>query len=1068
MESKIEQDEVNRPIDIDIKNAFRRLRTADKKRMFTDDLKYYRSLDEATALDKLKTRREIARVYSRNKPIRLKNMNVSTADKSKIADIIYAAMHSNDKWQFRFRKGTHTSFYNLNLKEKTNIEKIEKFYKLFLTEQREIFRYTARGMQGNGSDPEEPFLEEGIDMPQDNLIDPTYFQLVRISGVNQNRLVNGQRFDYFHVNTDIDLTKYQIYKDATEKAKDSNSNTHCLIYALVKNGYTLNSLSYINKQLEGQFPKNNIKKLGLNRNIEFYEIDAKTKYEVKVQWTSPAHDYENDEPIKIAAYKNHYFIYELTNYTAYSSKHLTECLKFNNPHDIIRIDNNRARYDSTKPKISNLRLIHNMYESNLFTKIAEPLTIHEERMRCDYDLSNIDNEQKEFKYVEKDLKDHVVFYADIETDTTGDVHKFLIGGVANSDNDNVFLTKDVQKMFKHIVNNSPPEKEIIVYFHNLKFDFSVIGKDFSIRSSCEKGGALFFVVINFMKRKIVLKDSYKIITTGLANFKDAFDLDIGKKEGINYNIYKRGMNPIVNCDTYASGIKPDCVCYFRQALIDNPEEFKYDESLNTFDCIAYYKYYLTFDCLTLKHGILKMNETIETITDGKTNIFNINTAASFAHGYVSSQGAYEGVCQSSGNLREYLSKAVYGGRVQTNTKYEKKIIDRPIADEDATSLYPSSMKRLKEEIGGIPKGTAKYFRSNIPEDACYYVATVIIHRINKTQDNAFIAIRGKDSINYVNECKDEKVIIDKITLEDYIKFHQIDYTIVEGVYYNEGFNPNIGTIIEKLFTLRKQYKAEGKDTLQETVKLIMNSTYGRTIIKKTNERIVYRWNKTIDEKTNQWTVDNVSPFVYKNFDSIHKPIEQNERWTKIYLHEIDTGFNLAIAGIMILSMSKRIMNEVQGLASDNDLPIYYQDTDSLHMNLEDVPKLEALYLTEYKKVLAGKELGNFHVDFNLNGKKKGVYAKRSIFLGRKCYIDHLVNPETKEEGYHIRMKGVSNPAILHRCDELKIDPFELYTKLISESIEFTLNFDKYNISMEYVKRGVKTRDVGTFKRLISF
>jgi hypothetical protein len=138
------------------------------------------------------------------------------------------------------------------------------------------------------------------------------------------------------------------------------------------------------------------------------------------------------------------------------------------------------------------------------------------------------------------------------------------------------------------------------------------------------------------------------------------------------------------------------------------------------------------------------------------------------------------------------------------------------------------------------------------------------------------------------------------------------------------------------------------------------------------------------------------------------------------------------------------------------------------MNLEDVPKLEALYGTEYKKQLAGSELGNFHVDFNLNGKKKNIYAKRSIFLGRKCYIDHLVNSETKEEGYHLRMKGVSNAAILHKCEELKINPFELYTKLISESIEFTLNFDKYNISMEYVKRGVKTRDIGTFKRLISF
>jgi len=33
-------------------------------------------------------------------------------------------------------------------------------------------------------------------------------------------------------------------------------------------------------------------------------------------------------------------------------------------------------------------------------------------------------------------------------------------------------------------------------------------------------------------------------------------------------------------------------------------------------------------------------------------------------------------------------------------------------------------------------------------------------------------------------------------------------------------------------------------------------------------------------------------------------------------------------GVMILSISKRIMNEVICTAEDNKIPIYYQDTDS--------------------------------------------------------------------------------------------------------------------------------------------
>ena len=39
-------------------------------------------------------------------------------------------------------------------------------------------------------------------------------------------------------------------------------------------------------------------------------------------------------------------------------------------------------------------------------------------------------------------------------------------------------------------------------------------------------------------------------------------------------------------------------------------------------------------------------------------------------------------------------------------------------------------------------------------------------------------------------------------------------------------------------------------------------------------------------------------------------------------------------------MSKRIMNEVMTLADDEQLSIWYQDTDSMHINYEEVDVLE--------------------------------------------------------------------------------------------------------------------------------
>ena len=42
-------------------------------------------------------------------------------------------------------------------------------------------------------------------------------------------------------------------------------------------------------------------------------------------------------------------------------------------------------------------------------------------------------------------------------------------------------------------------------------------------------------------------------------------------------------------------------------------------------------------------------------------------------------------------------------------------------------------------------------------------------------------------------------------------------------------------------------------------------------------------------------------------------------------------------------MSKRIMNKVFSCADDCEIKIYYQDTDSIHLNYDDVPKVVKRY-----------------------------------------------------------------------------------------------------------------------------
>ena len=234
----------------------------------------------------------------------------------------------------------------------------------------------------------------------------------------------------------------------------------------------------------------------------------------------------------------------------------------------------------------------------------------------------------------------------------------------------------------------------------------------------------------------------------------------------------------------------------------------------------------------------------------------------------------------------------------------------------------------------------------------------------------------------------------------------------------------------------------------------MNSMYGRTIVKACDEEIIY--------KTTKYALN----FIRKNFNTISS-YTRTDNWCRIQMTKPDTSYNLAHVGVSILSISKRIMNEVMSTASDNNLPIYYQDTDSMHMRLDDVKTLERLYEQEYKRVLTGKQLGQFHVDFSL-GNCRDVYATESIFLGKKCYIDKLVG-DGKVEGTHIRMKGIPNDSIQHKAKQLNMTEFQLFEKLAKgDAVEFNLNFDEHHVNFEFSNGGVSTRDTGSFNRLIQF
>ncbi|GMF28911.1 unnamed protein product [Phytophthora fragariaefolia] len=219
------------------------------------------------------------------------------------------------------------------------------------------------------------------------------------------------------------------------------------------------------------------------------------------------------------------------------------------------------------------------------------------------------------------------------------------------------------------------------------------------------------------------------------------------------------------------------------------------------------------------------------------------------------------------------------------------------------------------------------------------------------------------------------MIVGKQALEDIVHFQGATYSVIEGIYWNEGFNDQITKTIQKIFV------SGGEKKIDEYTRKNIHRMISRTP-----------------------TSDNLALF------EEHKALSQHI--SPVHL------------GIQILDSSKHIMNRVMCLAENIDARIWYQDTDSMHIDYDSVQRLADAYRDLYSKELIGKQMGQFHVDFDLAGSKGNIFARESIILGKKSYLDVLACDGNDATGLHIRMKGI--PSKL-----LEGDAYATYMKLFN-------------------------------------
>jgi hypothetical protein len=594
---------------------------------------------------------------------------------------------------------------------------------------------------------------------------------------------------------------------------------------------------------------------------------------------------------------------------------------------------------------------------------------------------------------------------------------------------------------------------VLAVAHNLRYDFNLF---------MEKSNSIMTEAITKTTSKtntaraytshgngidIRFLDSYALISTKLSKFGGMFDLTV-EKEIMPYSAYtlpRLNSNPFMNYNEVEEHLPPGTKLEDFIELVETKTDALTDVP-GLFNMIKYASFYCEKDCEVLLKGFNKNRSTMYAIPyneDGdmcKLDVAFATSSSQYASNFASVAGCYDDTYVFSGTLREYMQRAIVGGRVMVSQNIPHATKDE-VDDFDACSLYPSAMYRMKDEIGGFPCGQPKLWTSGVDLSASnvvQYYLTIKITKVGRYLKFPIVPYIDEDGgRHFSNDLVGKQIVLDRVMWEDAQKFQEMEGEVVCGVYFDSGVNPKIADVIKILYEKRVILKRQKKTAEQLTMKLIMNSIYGRTIMKPINQKMEFKYGKR----------EEIMRFIFKHSVSISEFYFVRDDFCIIYRHQpIIEHWSAPHIGAFILSMSKRIMNEVIVTAEEENCTIHYQDTDSMHINVNDLKKLEKKYTEKYDRVLVGEYLGQFHCDFEGKRERLPPTSVESAYVGKKIYIDKLKyvsesDPLNVEYDYHLRMKGVPTDAVIDRAEKFGNDTsvMDVYKKLLNwEEIEFDL------------------------------
>ncbi len=580
-------------------------------------------------------------------------------------------------------------------------------------------------------------------------------------------------------------------------------------------------------------------------------------------------------------------------------------------------------------------------------------------------------------------------------------------------------------------------KDTILFAHNLGgYDLNFIFKYLFADNIVDRknkifgGSSLFHNIFTGKTITVYLKDTYLMLGSSLRACPKTYfteeERKTVKKEVYPYKAYTRESVKLDHI--LIKDAKKHLKKRHRDEFLKNIDSWGCRIDAKTFDHIKYANIYCEQDVNVQYKSYMKLREWILEITG--LDIINYLTISSVAYDFMKKEGCLDGCYNMTGMVRDFIQQTVVGGRCMISENKMAHIREK-IEDLDAASLYPSAMRRLSFLLG-MPK----VLKTKNYEEMKKYDGFFVEINITKIGIKRKFPLMSKMNDEGVRmfENKTGTYYVDNIALEDMIKFQKIEFEVVRGFYFNSGVNDKVKEFIKNIYDIRAREKKAGNQ-IESVYKLLMNSCYGKSILTNEENEVVYKSGSAGLQ------------YIARNFELINNytKIEGCDKYRIVKNKVLDDHFSAPHVGSQILSMSKRIMNEVMCLAEDMGIPIHYQDTDSMHIEFGRINELRDEFKKIYDRELIGSDMGQFKSDFDYKSDEV-MYAVESIFLAKKCYIDKIktVRNGVVKYHYHYRMKGIpSNTISKYFYDNYEKDKAQEYVEYDS------LTHDKKAEKIEY-------------------